>query len=372
MNPLVSLSAFLKRYSKDERELYRVIKPLCERIDIEPKAYICKQGEAASAYWLILEGQVDLVKDGQFIRSRGAGDLIGEQAFLSAKMPCGEGTRSADMIAHGHVKLLCFNDAFEERLTEPYKASWFEIISFVVNEKLKEATDQRSDLVKARHEQDKLLSRFCDPTALGRLKLLVESNDTTIAKRNAIVWFSDMAGFSAWAADREPEVAARMLQQLLGMQATVIMSHRGCVDKFMGDGLLAYWFCDGSSKLSAPLDAISCALEVCEKFKAITSELQLDDRLGIRIGMHVGDVAFGDFGNGDRVAMTILGATVNTASRYEQLRRDDGALASLGRVRISAELKAMLDGCSTKAPLNYTGPIETQCKGIHLQVYWLQ
>ncbi|MET4445946.1 class 3 adenylate cyclase [Bradyrhizobium sp. GM2.2] len=86
--------------------------------------------------------------------------------------------------------------------------------------------------------------------------------------------------------------------------------------------------------------------------------------LGLRIGLHAGDVAFGDFGAENRIAVTLLGGTVNTAARYEQAKSSE-----LGEIRISPTLRDLMVG-SGAHPDTFRGPTKVEVKhGVELIVY---
>ena len=281
-------------------------------------------------------------------------------------MPHGKATRTASMTALDDVRVLGIDAAFNERLEAPDKANWFLTFAIVVNEKLEQATHERADLKRQIENRDSLIARFADPEPIGVVKAALAFSAPPARQRYAIVWFSDIARFSQWSEGQDAPEVARLAKLLLGAQLDVIRSHGGTIDKFMGDGLMAFWFADTEARRkSAPLETITCARTAADAVNDILNAEGLQDTLGIRIGMHSGPVAFGDFGAGDRIAVTILGKTVNLASRYEQAREPE-----LGLIRISPELRAMaIDAGADMSQV--AGPVTVQVKKDRFDIYSL-
>jgi adenylate cyclase len=101
-----------------------------------------------------------------------------------------------------------------------------------------------------------------------------------------------------------------------------IEKHGGHIDKFLGDGILAYFGRQGD-----PRDACRQALEACVEMAKNLQEgnaqlaTVLDEPLSLGLGLHFGSVILGEMGFGANKAVTIIGDTVNTASRLEHLNK---------------------------------------------------
>ena len=106
---------------------------------------ICRRGDRARACWLVLSGQIEIRADDQTVAFRGAGELVGEQGllhFLAGKT----GARTADIKACGPVRLLCIDASFQQNLNDQEKVVWIQTLTDVVNLKLEQATQGRSEL----------------------------------------------------------------------------------------------------------------------------------------------------------------------------------------------------------------------------------
>lgn len=133
---------------------------------------------------------------------------------------------------------------------------------------------------------------------------------------DATVVVTDLRGFTTWAEHRSPLEVLGLLNAVQGALAQIVVDHGGTVDKFMGDGMLAVF---GAPRLDPAhadraLEAVRAMLLAMERFAPM--------RLGI--GVHSGEVVVGCVGNGIRMEFTVLGDTVNTASRLEGATKELG------------------------------------------------
>lgn len=335
---------------------------LCGVVGCLPDEIICRRGQRVDGCWLVLSGQVEIRSDDQNVTFRGAGEMVGEQGllhFLAGK----DGFRTADIRALGSVRLFRIDAAFQQCLSDREKLVWALTLSDVVNLKLEQATKGRSELRSSAAEHEALLRRFSDGDALGIVKMTASGQAAQVQARRAIVFFSDIANFSVWAVDKAPDVVAFHLRELAAIQINMIRNAGGQVDKLMGDGVMAYWFIDTLERQRIEPQAVTnCAKLIAEESGRYFREHQLE--LGIRIGMHAGDVSFGDFGAENRIAVTLLGAAVNTAARYEQAKSSE-----LGQIRISPTLRDLMVG-SGEDPDTFRGPTKVEVKhGVELDVY---
>lgn len=330
--------------------------------DFLPGESICKRGDRVQGCWLVVSGQAEIRADEQIVAFREPGELFGEQGLvhvLSGK----EGARTADVRAISPIKLLRIDSSFQERLEDDEKVVWTLTLANVINRKLEQATNTRSELRGLAAESELLLRRFCEGDALGLVKKATRGERPPMQKRRAIVLFSDIAGFSVWAASKPPSEVGDHLGALAGVQLKAVRDSGGEPDKFIGDGFMAYWFIDsGDREKREPAAVLACVLKIVSECKAYFGKHGLP--LGLRLGLHAGDVIFGDFGAENRIAVTLLGATVNTAARYEQAKS-----SGLGEIRISPTLRDLMVRSGTN-PDTFRGPTKVGVKhGVELDVY---
>lgn len=156
------------------------------------------------------------------------------------------------------------------------------------------------------------------------------------------VLFTDLRGFTSWSEHREPAQVLRELSVLQGLLAREVHRAGGVVDKFLGDGMLAVFGLRGSDEGHAAqaLGAIQSIRRAWAEHHATSSEAPF----ALGMGVHSGQVIAGCMGADERLEFTILGDTVNTASRLESLTkqyRTDVLLSEPTRTRAGVALEAL-------------------------------
>jgi adenylate cyclase len=151
---------------------------------------------------------------------------------------------------------------------------------------------------------------------------------------HAVIWLSDMRGFTA-AADRlPPQFLLDLLNRYFDCQVPVIVKHGGQVLKYIGDGLLAIFPIaqTGADPREACGRALACAREAQDKIQAIDAAAGTEYGDGVRFGLalHVGHVLYGNIGSENRLDFTCIGPAVNLAARLENLA------SKLGRTIIAS------------------------------------
>jgi adenylate cyclase len=157
------------------------------------------------------------------------------------------------------------------------------------------------------------------------------------------VLFCDMAGFTARTEDMAPQDVLTLLNRCFSRMTEVIHEFEGTLDKYIGDCIMAV-FGAPEPQPDHALRAACAALGLREAIQQINSE-GADFEVGFRIGMHSGKVIAGDVGHVARRDWTVLGSTVNLASRMES------SVAQPGQIVMTAETRAGLDDDFDVRPL---------------------
>jgi adenylate cyclase len=168
--------------------------------------------------------------------------------------------------------------------------------------------------------------RYVAPDVIDALKKNPDLLALGGRRRDLTILFSDVAGFTGMSERLAAEDNVRLLNRYLTTQAREMMATGGVIDKFMGDGVLAFWG-DPISTPDHALRAVRAALrcqEVLPEIAPLVAELGLKG-FEVRIGLSSGPAVVGNMGSDDRFSYTCMGDTVNLASRLEGANKAFGS-----------------------------------------------
>lgn len=188
-------------------------------------------------------------------------------------------------------------------------------LSLAFNEMAKglEERDRVKDVFNKFHNKEiaeKLLS--------GEVKLGGE-------RREAVIFFSDVRGFTALSESMEPEEVVEMLNEYMTRMVSIVIAHHGIVDKYVGDAIMALW----GVPLNHPTDVYD-AVKACISMRvelAKLNELRISRGQGalkIGMGLNIGQVIAGNIGSNEKMEYTVIGDSVNLASRIESMTKTYG------------------------------------------------
>jgi adenylate cyclase len=175
-----------------------------------------------------------------------------------------------------------------------------------------------------------MFKRFLDPRIVADLIERGELDHKNSAEsRDVTVMFSDIRGFTALSESARAEDVVTLLNSYFSKQVEVIFRHSGTLDKFIGDAIMAFWGAPVAHADHARL-AVAAAIDMSAALMEMRSQLgTLGETLEIGIGIHTGRAVVGFIGSNDRLDYTVIGDTVNLASRIE------GMTKGIGRVLVS-------------------------------------
>ncbi len=151
--------------------------------------------------------------------------------------------------------------------------------------------------------------------------------------REMTVLFSDVRGFTTISEGLEPRELSLLMNEFLTPLSRVIYSHRGTIDKYMGDCIMAFW----GAPLPDTRHAYHAVLSGLEMQRAL-SDLQPHFRergwpnIAIGVGINTGRVSVGNMGSEVRMAYTVMGDAVNLAARLEGITKEYGVGVLVGEV----------------------------------------
>jgi len=135
-------------------------------------------------------------------------------------------------------------------------------------------------------------------------------------KRDVVILFSDIRGFTSMSEKMDPDDVAQLLREYFTEMVEIIFRHGGTLDKFIGDAIMALWGApfgtedDSDKAMSAAIDMQRKLVELNEHWKTTGKP-----PVTIGIGINCGQVFAGNIGSEQRLEYTVLGDAVNTASR---------------------------------------------------------
>ncbi|HZA37968.1 MAG TPA: adenylate/guanylate cyclase domain-containing protein, partial [Candidatus Baltobacteraceae bacterium] len=173
------------------------------------------------------------------------------------------------------------------------------------------------------------------------------------------ILFSDLIGFTTLAEKADPEALVAQLNEYLSRMTSVVFNNGGTLDKFIGDAIMAVW--GNVRSLGVTQDAKNCAragLGMRRELQQLNEKWREEGRmgLGMGVGINQGEVIVGNIGSQERMDPTVIGDSVNLASRLEgltriygvdilisatvaELVRDEFYLRSVARVQVKGKTK---------------------------------
>lgn len=135
-------------------------------------------------------------------------------------------------------------------------------------------------------------------------------------RRPMTIMFTDISGFTTLAEDLDPEQAGALLNEHFADLEACIRATGGVIDKYMGDGLLAFWGAP-EPMTDHPRRAVDAAIAMARAVRARNGKAALPLRL--RVGIATGDILVGDLGAPTRTNYTVIGDAVNVAQRLLEM-----------------------------------------------------
>jgi adenylate cyclase len=201
--------------------------------------------------------------------------------------------------------------------------------------------------IVAEERKRERLGRFLSPQVTSRILAASDTQGAELGApevREVSVLFADISGFTSMSERMSPSAVALLLNEYLSRMTDVIFKYEGTLDKFMGDAIMAVF--------GAPLDmadhaerAIRAALEMQERLAEWNAERKEGPEFRVRIGINSGKAVAGEIGSINKKEYTVLGDTVNTASRLES------SVAKPGSVVVGANTLELVQGRFDCRPL---------------------
>ena len=202
--------------------------------------------------------------------------------------------------------------------------------------------------------------RFFAPGLAARIASSPDAVKLGGEKRQVAVLFSDIRGFTALSETMTPEEIATLLSEYFTEMVECVFRNNGTLDKFIGDAVMAQW----GAPIGEPDDAdraMRAALEMMTALEELNARWRREGRpqLSIGIGLNFGEAFAGNIGSERRLEFTVIGDTVNTASRL-------CSAADGGEILLSEDFRRAL---REPPPLDERAPIELKGKSQRISLY---
>jgi len=195
-----------------------------------------------------------------------------------------------------------------------------------------ELTTSFNTMVEQLKSKEKLrdsFGQFLDPRIVANVIDPVTGELRQSAERRKVtIFFSDIAGFSGIGEQLTADTMVRLLNRYFTAATEVVRRNHGIVDKFIGDAVMAFWASPFSEGESHARDACLACLEMRTAFTEIAKEIS--DITGlrrnlpkfhVRMALATGDTVIGTVGSNTTKSFTVIGDTVNIASRLEGVNK---------------------------------------------------
>jgi adenylate cyclase len=162
-----------------------------------------------------------------------------------------------------------------------------------------------------------------------RREEFIEGNRPRAQKLTATVLFTDLKNYSSISEKLPPDELMTWINDCLGAQARHVDSNGGIINKYIGDSIMAVFGVPSprttidAIRLDA-IHAVQCAWEMKGEIQRLNDAWQARGlgRVGLRIGIYTGELMAGTVGHADRLEYTVIGDSVNTASRLESVDKE--------------------------------------------------
>jgi len=155
--------------------------------------------------------------------------------------------------------------------------------------------------------------------------------------RECTVLFTDVRGFTTISEGLDPKALSDLMNNFLTPLTQVIHKHKGTIDKYMGDCIMAFWGAPIANPAHAHVGIVA-ALEMHKTLVELQPQFRAKNwpEIKIGIGLNTGRMSVGNMGSELRLAYTVMGDAVNLASRLEGITKEYGADIIVGEETMKA------------------------------------
>ena len=185
---------------------------------------------------------------------------------------------------------------------------------------------------RSRRSLARLFGTYVPPELVAEMARDPARYSMRAENRVLTVMFCDMRNFTRVSELLSPEDLRALINGFFSSMTTAIREHRGTLDKYIGDAIMAFWGAPLHDAAHAA-NAVHAALAMTQRLNALNDDLRARHlpEIGVGIGLNTGLVCVGDMGSSVRRSYTVMGDAVNLASRIEGLTRHYGVDVLVGQ-----------------------------------------
>ncbi|MCQ2958046.1 MAG: adenylate/guanylate cyclase domain-containing protein [Candidatus Gastranaerophilales bacterium] len=214
-----------------------------------------------------------------------------------------------------YTTLFAYSHGFAINVTTPYL---FFILTSILSYSYKfSVEDYKKEKLK------KAMTKYINTNVVDDI---IKSTDEEVKlggkKTEVTILMADIRGFTKFSENLDPNEVTMLLNEYFGLMIPIIEQYKGSVNKFIGDAILAV-FNEPIKDKNHPQNAILCATKMLSALQTLRKKWKSEDKpdIGISIGINTGTVFIGNIGTPNHLEYTVIGDTVNVASRIESQNR---------------------------------------------------
>jgi adenylate cyclase len=273
----------------------------------------------------------DLEKDPHYVKLKNSCEQLFEEIGASMVMPLIYQNKVKGVLALGYKKSGHFYTREDIDLLETLTNQ-----GAIAIENARLAEQMEKELIVRTN-----LSRYISPQVVEQIIKKDRQVNLGGSKKNVTVLISDIRHFTRITETYSPDKLVHILNEYFTEMAKIIFENQGSLDKYIGDAIVAVF---GSliTLENAAQSAIRAAIQMMKRMNALNESWMQNYRLvmNIGIGINTGEVFLGNVGSPERMEFTVIGDTVNVASRFSDIAKEGQILISKNTLAsLSSDIK---------------------------------
>lgn len=178
---------------------------------------------------------------------------------------------------------------------------------------------------RGKRQLARLFGQYVPPELVDEMAKNPDDFSMEGENRTMTVLFSDVRGFTSISEGLDPKQLTQLMNEFLTPMTQVIHQHRGTIDKYMGDCIMAFWGAPMTDTDHAR-HGLQAAIAMIDRLYVLQQQFQARGwpPINIGVGVNTGDMIVGNMGSEFRMAYTVMGDAVNLGSRLEGLTKEYG------------------------------------------------